>query len=62
MNELTITIRPYTLEDVHALALIFYNTIHNVNSKDYTPEQIKAWAPLNTLNLQHWQTKWNDLD
>ena len=29
---------------------LFYNTIHKINIKHYTIEQVKAWAP-NDTNL-----------
>lgn len=34
---------PYMLEDMMAL---YYDTIHTINSKDYTQEQLDAWAPV----------------
>jgi len=36
---------PFSAEDVPALLQLFYETIHHVNAKDYTPDQINAWAP-----------------
>lgn len=38
-------IRPYQQSDVPEIARLYFNTVHRVNSRDYTPEQIKAWAP-----------------
>jgi putative acetyltransferase len=40
-----INIRKYTESDAHAFANIYYNTIHTVNTRDYTEEQVNAWAP-----------------
>ncbi len=31
--------------DGAALAHLFYETVHHVNARDYTPEQLSAWAP-----------------
>lgn len=37
-------LRPYRSEDCPALARLFYDTVHTVNARDYTPEQLDAWA------------------
>ena len=37
-------LRPYESADCPALARLFYDTVHTVNAKDYTPEQLDAWA------------------
>lgn len=38
------TIRAYQPEDCKYLAELFYHTVHTVNAKDYTEEQLKVWA------------------
>ena len=38
-------IRPYKESDIPEIARIYFNTIHRINSRDYTQEQIRAWAP-----------------
>ena len=38
-------IRQYRQSDIKALTELFYETVHAVNTKDYTPEQLDAWAP-----------------
>lgn len=40
----TMNIRPYRAEDCPALAALFYQTVHTVNARDYTPAQLNAWA------------------
>ena len=40
-----INIRKYQQGDESALRQLFYNTIRHVNTRDYTEEQVKAWAP-----------------
>ena len=40
-----VTVRKAKVEDADDLAKLFYETVHAVNSKDYSPEQIEAWAP-----------------
>jgi putative acetyltransferase len=45
-------IRRYLERDAKEIAELFYNTIHQINSKDYTGEQIKVWAP--DLRYEFW--------
>jgi len=56
-----IIIRKYELKDARFLADIFYHTIHKVNNRDYTEQQINAWAPLSSLELFGWQQKWTKI-
>ena len=37
-------IRKYESTDCKELAELFYNTVHTINAKDYTKEQLDAWA------------------
>ena len=37
-------LRKYKSEDCTTLAELFYHTVHTVNSKDYTNDQLDAWA------------------
>ena len=46
-------IRRYQPADCEALADLFYNTAHTVNAKDYTKEQLDAWAT-GSVNLAEW--------
>lgn len=39
------TLRPYTPADAPALMALFRDTIRRVNVRDYTEEQVRAWAP-----------------
>ena len=40
-------LREYRFEDWNDVAKLFYNTIHSINSVNYTDEQLDAWAPKN---------------
>lgn len=40
-----IIVREYVEADVEALWEIHYYTIRNINIRDYTQEQVEAWAP-----------------
>ena len=35
------------------MAELFYQTVHSVNAKDYTKEQLDAWA-IGEVDLQAW--------
>ena len=37
-------LRKYKTEDLTELAQLFYDTVHTVNARDYTREQLNAWA------------------
>ena len=39
-----VTLRPYRPDDAPALLALFRDTIRRVNSRDYSPAQIAAWA------------------
>lgn len=50
MIKYKIKIRDYTpKEDDVELAELFFHTIHSINIRDYTEEQIEAWAPQSTF-------------
>lgn len=38
-------IRPFTPADAAAVVSLFRDTVRRVNLGDYTPEQVRAWAP-----------------
>lgn len=46
-------IREYQSADCKELTELFYNTVHTVNAKDYTKEQIDVWAT-GQINLEKW--------
>lgn len=48
-------LRKYLSSDCEQLAILFFQTIHSINAKDYTIEQVNAWASGN-IDL----TKWNE--
>ncbi|MGG1554370.1 GNAT family N-acetyltransferase [Paenibacillus ferrarius] len=37
-------IRKFQDSDIRQIVRLFYETVHSVNKKDYTQEQIEAWA------------------
>lgn len=48
-----LTIRKYMPSDCIHLTELFYQTVHSVNAKDYTDEQLNAWAT-GSVNLDIW--------
>lgn len=57
MGNKKIVIRPYKRSDAQDLAKIYYNTIHQVNVKDYSEIQLDAWAPKSGLESEGWLKK-----
>ena len=50
-----ITVRRFRTDDVPVLFALFRDTVHRVNARDYTPEQLRAWAP-DEMNPTRWAT------
>lgn len=46
-------IRKYKSSDCKEIADLFYNTVHCINAKDYTKEQLNVWANGN-INIGDW--------
>jgi N-acetylglutamate synthase-like GNAT family acetyltransferase len=56
INEL-MYIRAIKAEDLKSIVALFKETVHHVNAKDYTSEQLKVWAPrLMHHNNHRWQS------
>lgn len=53
-----ILVRAYEEGDASFLAAIYFNTIHTVNANDYSLDQINAWAPKSSLEIEGWVNKW----
>lgn len=51
-----VTLRDYTPADIPAIAELFRGTVHRVNSRDYSPEQVQAWAPTG-LDVERWTSR-----
>ncbi len=52
-------LRKYIPSDCEQLAKLFYQTVHSVNAKDYTKEQLDVWATGN-VNLQEWDKSFTE--
>lgn len=54
-------IREYQQSDCEILAELFYNTVHTVNAKDYTKEQLDVWAT-GKVDLEKWNQSLQEHD
>ncbi len=48
-------IRRYTSVDLEQIAQLFYETVHAVNRKDYTVQQLNVWAT-GSVDFKEWDT------
>lgn len=46
-------VREYQISDCKEITELFYNTVHTVNAKDYTKEQLDVWAT-GQVDLKKW--------
>lgn len=52
-------IRAYQSSDCKELTELFYNTVHTVNAKDYTKEQLDVWAT-GQVDLKKWDQSFQE--
>ncbi len=52
-------IREYQPSDCRQLAELFYNTVHRINAKDYTKEQLDVWAT-GQIDLEKWNQSFQE--
>ena len=52
-------IREYQPSDCRQLAELFYDTVHRVNAKDYTKEQLDVWAT-GQIDLEKWNRSFQE--
>ncbi|MGE6228088.1 GNAT family N-acetyltransferase [Paenibacillus chitinolyticus] len=51
-------IRKFQVSDIRPIVSLFYETVHSVNKKDYTQEQLHAWA--SKEEEEHRLESWKD--
>jgi GNAT superfamily N-acetyltransferase len=51
-----VDVRSFQPTDTAAIVTLFRDTIHRINSRDYTPEQVNAWAPAE-MDLGRWAAR-----
>jgi len=49
-------IRRYSTNDISEIIDLFYSTVHTVNLKDYSHEEVNAWAPKN-IDKEAWNRR-----
>lgn len=49
-------IRPFKKSDAEQIARLFHDTIRQVNIRDYSERQVRAWAPDN-IHFRDWEKK-----
>lgn len=52
-------IREYQSSDCRELTELYYNTVHTVNAKDYTEEQINVWAT-GQVDFEKWDRSFQE--
>ncbi|MEZ9392380.1 GNAT family N-acetyltransferase [Vibrio splendidus] len=55
-----VRIRNYQTSDAKALWEIYFHTVRNINVRDYSQQQVEAWAP-NGFDSELWQKRMNEL-
>lgn len=53
-----ITLRPIQASDLEKIVTLFKETVHHVNAKDYSSEQLLVWAP---KHMHHGHERWQSL-
>mgnify|MGYP003402558399 CR=1 FL=1 len=46
-------VRTYEIGDTQQIVKLFYDTVHEVNIRDYTQAQVDAWAPID-IDIPSW--------
>ena len=49
-------IRLFETQDAETVARLFYETVREINSRDYSSKQVQAWAP-DDLHFRDWETR-----
>ena len=52
-------IREYQSSDCDKMAKLFYNTVHTINAKDYSKEQLDVWAT-GQIDLKNWDQSFQE--
>ncbi|MDN3697191.1 GNAT family N-acetyltransferase [Vibrio cortegadensis] len=55
-----LTIRHYRDDDAKATWALFFYTVRNINCRDYSDEQVRAWAP-DDFDFKIWQKRMKTL-
>lgn len=50
-----IKLLPYQESDLVTITALFYDTVHHINCRDYTKEQLAVWAP-EEVDWERWRS------
>ena len=53
-------LRKYNANDCKELAQLFYDTVHTINAKDYTKEQLNVWAT-GQIDFEKWNASLSEI-
>lgn len=53
----SISITTFNETDTSSVLELFYDTVHTTGKNQYTQEQLNAWAPSKTLNMESWKER-----
>jgi putative acetyltransferase len=51
-----VNLRPYGENDAREIAELFHDTVHSINRRDYTREQLAVWAP-HEIDYEYWKRR-----
>ena len=57
--EIKVAFQDKLLADLDEVVRIFFETVRHVNGRDYNPQQIEAWAPMNP-DFPRWSKRMTD--
>jgi putative acetyltransferase len=52
-----ISLRNFHPADTQALIALYHGTVHEINIRDYSREQVNAWAPSETEDPDYWKVR-----
>jgi putative acetyltransferase len=52
-----ITVRKFQPRDTSTLLSLYYNTVHEINIRDYSQQQVDAWASSPQKDLSYWEDR-----
>lgn len=56
---MSIAVRRYTPNDLAGLIALFRDTVRRINARDYSEEQVRAWAP-DKIDARQWSNRFEN--
>ena len=57
-----IIVRKFHPRDTETLLSLFHNTVHQINIRDYSEQQVNVWAPSQQEDLPNWEDRFTTSD